>query len=99
VLTGDSPRSRREPRRAVTKLAGSGVIGGPTVIGLTKTAALEYAEANMRVNEVCPGYIRPPMIERAPNRLERQEDGLLGDILLAVSRSRSPRPPTPCLPP
>jgi len=34
------------------------------IIGLTKVAALEYAEHGVTVNAVCPGYVWTPLVEK-----------------------------------
>jgi len=47
------------------------------VAGLTKTAALEFAKANIRVNAVCPGLIRTPMVERLLDRGAFEENRLI----------------------
>jgi NAD(P)-dependent dehydrogenase (short-subunit alcohol dehydrogenase family) len=41
------------------------------VAGLTRAAALEYGRHNIRVNAVCPGPIRTPMLEKL---LRRRDD-------------------------
>ncbi len=56
------------------------------VIGLTKTAALEYATHGVRVNAVCPGVFDTPLVDRivaaTPDRkdlyLDAQPIGRLG---------------------
>lgn len=62
----------------------AGLVGLPTssayvaakhgVIGLTKTAAIEYATDKIRVNSVCPGYIETDMTKEV---MQRRGDDIL----------------------
>jgi NAD(P)-dependent dehydrogenase (short-subunit alcohol dehydrogenase family) len=46
------------------------------VIGLTKTAALEYADQKIRINSIGPGYVLTPLVK---NTLDKEAlDGLVG---------------------
>lgn len=62
-------------RGAIVNIASvAGVIGAPrlsayaaskfAVVGLSKTAALEYVRAGIRINAVCPGFTDTPMVQQ-----------------------------------
>ncbi|WP_026645506.1 SDR family oxidoreductase UcpA [Bifidobacterium sp. AGR2158] len=53
-VTGDLVADPGEAAYAMTKAA---------LVGLTKALAREFAEQRIRVNCICPGYIRTPLVE------------------------------------
>lgn len=47
------------------------------VIGLTKSAALEYASDKIRINAICPGMIMTPMLKRVMHNISPENNELI----------------------
>jgi len=59
-----------------TKFSPAYVAAKHGVVGLTKAAALEYADKNIRINSVGPGYIKTPLVMSSLDKAAL--DGLVG---------------------
>ena len=71
-------RQHRLDRRLVGLPTSSAYVAAKHgVLGLTKTAAIEYAENHIRVNAVCPGYIKTPMTEET---MRRRGEAILAQV-------------------
>jgi NAD(P)-dependent dehydrogenase (short-subunit alcohol dehydrogenase family) len=61
-------------------LASAYSAGKHGVLGLTRTAAIEYAAGGIRVNAVCPGAIDTPMMDETFERFPGFRESLLGFV-------------------
>jgi NAD(P)-dependent dehydrogenase (short-subunit alcohol dehydrogenase family) len=79
-MQAEIPAMRRGGKGAIVNTASvAGLVGASglspyvaskhAVVGLTKTASAEVAGEGIRVNAVCPGLIRTPMLERLEARV------------------------------
>ncbi|RYF93190.1 MAG: 3-hydroxybutyrate dehydrogenase [Caulobacteraceae bacterium] len=62
------------------------------VLGLTKTVALEIAEAGVTCNAICPGYVHTPLVDGQIKDTAKarglSEDAVVRDVILAAQPSK-----------
>ncbi|GAA0732412.1 SDR family oxidoreductase UcpA [Clostridium oceanicum] len=67
-VTGDMVSDKGETAYATTKAA---------LVGLTKSLAREFAEYNITVNAICPGYVKTPMADSIAKQSNEKNPNLV----------------------
>ena len=80
AVTGDMVADPGETAYALTKAA---------IVGLTKSLAVEYAQSGIRVNAICPGYVRTPMAESIARQSNPEDpESVLTEMAKAIPMRR-----------
>lgn len=62
------------------------------ILGFTKSTALEGAQHGVRVNAICPGYVRTPLVENQIGDTAKargiSEEAVIRDVLLAAQPTK-----------
>ena len=83
-VTGDMVADPGETAYAMSKAA---------IIGLTKSLAVEYAQSGIRVNAICPGYVRTPMAESIARQSNPEDpESVLTEMAKAIPMRRLANP-------
>ena len=96
-------RMREQGSGAIVNVASNfGYVGSPGmpaysaakhgVLGLTKTAAIEYAASGIRVNAVCPGPVQTPLVDNMLVAQPELADRIMQSITQRVPAGRIGKP-------
>jgi NAD(P)-dependent dehydrogenase (short-subunit alcohol dehydrogenase family) len=85
--------------KIINMASASGLVGSPFlsvyaaakhgVVGLTRSAAVEYGRKGIQVNALCPAFSSTPMLEAV---VESRGEGVLGGIVGAIPMQRLAEP-------